>query len=119
MNEHKHIWKFSNVPLTLQVSKKFPSFPSFRFQYKDQNQKLGNLENLQLPLTKQILLTLQAMGKFPSFPSLQFHYKGQNRKLGILGNSNFLKENNSTYFRCFDLKIFFLSFPSFLFQYQS
>ena len=59
MNEHKHIWKFSNVPLTLQVSKKFPSFPSFRFQYKGQNQKLGNLENLQLPLTKQILLTFR------------------------------------------------------------
>ena len=79
------------VPLTLQVLKKFPSLQSFRFQYKDQNKKLRNLGNLQLPLTKQILLTLQAMGKFPSFPKF-----AKNRKLRNLGNSSFLKENNST-----------------------
>ena len=40
--------------------KNCPSFPSFRCQYRDENRKLSNLGNFQLPQTnKQNQLTLQ------------------------------------------------------------
>ena len=51
---------------------KFPSFPSFRFQYKDQNRKLQNLGNLQIPPTKQIHLTLQVRDNFRVFRVFDF-----------------------------------------------
>ena len=65
--------------------RQFPSFPSFRFLYKSQNQKLGNLGNFHLLSAKQ----LQVFKQFPNFPSFRFLFKGQNRKLGNLGNFKF------------------------------
>ena len=66
--------------------KKIPSFLSFRFQYKCQNRKLGNLGNFQLPKINEIQSNLEVLEKFPSFSSFRFRYKNQNRKLGNLGN---------------------------------
>ena len=104
--------KTKQIHLTLQVLKKIPSIPSFRFQHKGQNRKLGNLGNFHLPPTKQ----LERLKKFPRFPSFRFQHKGQTRKLGKHRNSQFpeLKEINS------NLEVLkkFLSFPSFRFQYK-
>ena len=85
--------KIKQIHLTLQVLKKNPSIPSFRFQHKEQTRKLENLGNFQLPPTKQ----LQALKRFPSFPTFLFQHKDQNRKLGKLGNSQFpqIKEIHS------------------------
>ena len=38
--------------LNFASKRNFPSFPSFRFQYKGQNQKLGTPGNPQLPQIK-------------------------------------------------------------------
>ena len=49
-----------------EVLKKFPSFPSFRFQYKGQNRKVGNLGNFRHPQIKKIPWNLQ-LGNLGSF----------------------------------------------------
>ena len=49
--------------------RKFLSFPSFGFQYKGQNRKLGNLGNFQLPPKKKKNLEISAW-KPPQFSVL-------------------------------------------------
>ena len=91
----------------------FPSFPSFRFQYKGQNQKLVNLANFQLPQTKHILWDLKVLKIFPSFPSFWYQCKGQNRNLG-----NFLLPQIKHILWNLQVLKIFPSFPSFRFQYN-
>ena len=86
----------------LQVLK---NFLSFRFLYKGQNRKLGNLGNFQLPPAKQ----LQVLKKFLSFPHFRFLHKDQNRKLGNLRNFQF---TNSFFMRLHSLKSPGLNLPN-------
>ena len=81
------------------------SFLTFRFQYKGQNRRLGNLGNFQLPPTKQ----LQVLKKCPRF---RVQYQGQNRKLGNLGNLKLFPTKQLQTLKKFP------SFPSFRVQYK-
>ena len=80
----KKFLTFSNKANSLNTI--FSSFLSFRFQYKGQNPKFGNLGNFLLPQVKHIPWNLQVLKIFPSFLSFLFQYKDQNRKHGNLRN---------------------------------
>ena len=75
--KNSEIWKFSTYSsktrsLEFTYLGKTSEFSEFRFQYKDQNRKLGNLGNSQLPQIKQILwnLRLENISEFSEFSIL-------------------------------------------------
>ena len=81
---------------TNSLETKFPSFPTFRFQYWEsristQNRKVGDLGNFSLPQIKHLLWNLHVMEKFPHFLSFGFQYKWQNQITETSEISIFLK----------------------------